>query len=88
VLDRLDAEVAGRQRRGETRRERAHFADRVRIGIDAEDFGAGLEEVDEIPAESAAGVENPVARCHAPAQQLIEEIDVDRAEFRLEVHGN
>ncbi len=72
----------GRQPRGEL----AHGVDRVGVLIDGVDLAASAQQIDEVAAPAAAGVEDTVARRDSAAQQLIEQIDVDPAELGLEIH--
>ncbi len=58
----------------------ARRLDRHGIGVDRDDVVAGTEQVDQIPAAAAAGIEDAHPRRNAAAKYLIEEIDVDTAE--------
>jgi len=60
--------------------------DRPRILVDGEAIEAGAEQVVEVPAVAAAGVEHAMACVEAALQQLIEQIDVDVRE-RLAQRG-
>ena len=53
--------------------------------VGGEDLEPGAEQIHEISAGPGASIEHPHARRDPPAQQLIEEIDVDLAEGGLEV---
>src|SRR5436190_19645704 len=64
----------------ETRREPPDTLDRDRIRVDGEHLVARSEQEDEIAARSASRVEHAHAGRDAPAQQLIEHVDVDIAE--------
>jgi hypothetical protein len=86
AFDRLDAEVRGRKLGGEMAGEQAHFLDRVRIGIDRVDVESGAKHVDQVPSRSAAGLDDPIAPRDPAPEELIEDVDVDRAELSLEVH--
>lgn len=79
-LDGFDAEVTGR----EVWSEGADICDGDRVLVCGEDFVAFVEEVDEIAASSAAGVEDPHAGGDVAAEELVEEVDVDLTELLLE----
>ena len=81
ALERLDPEIVRGQRRRQRRGEGPDFADGVGIGVGAVDLVALTQQVDEVAAHSAAGVDDAVAGRDAPAQDLVEQIDVDRAEL-------
>jgi hypothetical protein len=83
-LDGLDAKIFRRKMGGEGGDESAGLGDGFGIVIGAEHLVAFAEEVDEIAAGTAARVENSHAGHDVAAQELIEEIDVDRAELLLE----
>jgi hypothetical protein len=53
-----------------------------RVRIDGADVIARPQQVDEIPARPAAGVEDAHSRYEVAAQQLVEQADVDLAEER------
>ena len=76
-LERLGAKVLGRQRRRQRSREAPHFREDIGVVIEAEHLPALTHQVDEIPPEPAAGVENRVARPDTAAKDLIKPIDVD-----------
>ncbi len=87
-LDRLRAKVRLGGRWREARGKAAHGVDRARIGVHGGHVVAFAQEIDEVAAGAAAGVEHAHARRDAAAQQLIEEIDVDVAELIVEgAHG-
>ena len=67
--------------RRERRGQRAHLRDRAGIGIVAAHVVALAQQIDEIAAAAAAGVEHAHAGRDAAAQQLIEHVDVDVAEL-------
>ena len=79
-FDGFDAEVVSRQ----VRREAAHGVDRLRIEIGAEDLVPFAEQVHDVPAGAAAGVEDRHPLRDIAAQELIEEVDVDVAKLFLE----
>jgi len=83
-LDGFDAEVAGREVRGEGSGESAGLGDGVGILVGGEDLVAFAEEVDEIASGTAAGIEDTHAGHDVAAQDLVEEVDVDLAELLLE----
>ena len=84
-LDRLDTKAIEGHRRGERSGEFAGRVHGVRIGVDAMDVVSRLQQVREVAAEATAGVEDAIGAADPPAQELIEQVDVDRAETRLEV---
>src|SRR5690606_11958207 len=45
------------------------------------------QQVHDVAAAAAAGIEHAHVRLEAPAQQLVEQVDVDRPERILERHG-
>lgn len=61
--------------------QRAHLRNRVRVQVVPEHIEPLAQQVDEVASATAAGVEHPPARGDAAAQQLVEEVDVDVAEF-------
>src|SRR5213078_4576708 len=65
----------------EMRGEAADRVDGARVGVGAADGVAFAEEVDEVAAAAAAGVEDAHAGRDAAAQELIEQVDVDAAEL-------
>jgi hypothetical protein len=83
-LDGFDAEVFRGEMRGESGDESAGLSDGFGILIGAKDLVALAEEVDEIAADTAPGVEDSHAGDDVAAKDLIEEVDVDRAELLLE----
>ena len=83
-----DAEVVGREMRREGCRHPAHGRDRGSVCIYTGYVVARAKEVDEIPALAAPGIEDPHAGRYPAAQQLIEQVDVDVAELRSQVHGS
>jgi hypothetical protein len=83
-LDGFDAEVFRGKVRGESGDESAGLRDGFGILIGAEDLVALAEEVDEIAADAAPGIEDSHAGDDVAAKDLIEEVDVDRAELLLE----
>jgi hypothetical protein len=83
-LDGFDAKVFRGKMGGEGGDESPGLRDGFGILVGAEDLIAFAEEVDEIAAGTAARVENSHALHDVAAQELIEEIDVDRAELLLE----
>ncbi len=87
ALDRLGAEVVGRQLRRQRRGQPADRVHRSRVGIAAVDVEALAEEIHEIAAAAAAGVKDAHATLDAPAQQLIEQIDVNVAELLVKGHS-
>jgi hypothetical protein len=58
------------------------------IFIDCEDLAAGAEEMNEVAAVAASGVEDGHAGFDVAAQDLIEEVNVDLAELLLKGHGH
>ena len=85
-FNRLGAKVFWREGGRQPRGELAHGADGVGVLIDGVDVAASAQQIDEIAAPAAAGVEDTIAWRDAAAQQLIEQIDVDPAELGLEIH--
>jgi hypothetical protein len=83
-LDGFDAEVFGGKVRGEGGGESAGLRDGFGTLIGGEDLVAFAEEIDEIAAGAAAGVEDSHAGHDVAAKELVEEVDVDRAELLLE----
>ena len=69
-----------RQGRGQL----AHFGDRHGVPVDGADVEAVLQQIDEIAAAAAAGVQYPHAANDAAAQELVEQVDVDCAELILQ----
>jgi hypothetical protein len=71
------------------RRERggdlAHAPDRVRLAVDAIAVEAVPQEVDQIAAVTASGIEHAAARVESASQDLVEQVDVDVAELQAEL---
>ena len=65
--------------------ELAHRRDRVRAGVSGMDLEPAAQKIDEIAPFAAAGVEDAGTAIESAAQQLIEQIDVEPAEFGLQV---
>jgi hypothetical protein len=59
----------------------ANDVDGGRLAIDSVALEAVLKQVDEIAAIAASGIEYARSRIETPAQDLIEEVDVDIAEL-------
>ena len=88
AFDRLVTKVAGRQLRRECLRQALYRLDRRRVAVGSEDLIAGAQQKDDVAAAAASGIEDAHARPDSPAQQLIEQVDVDVAELFAEVvHG-
>ena len=85
-FNRLGAKVFWREGGRQPRGKLAHGADGVGVLIDGVDLAARAQQIDEIAAPAAAGVEDTIAWRDAAAQQLVEQIDVDPAELGLEIH--
>src|SRR5262245_3932957 len=63
-----------------------HARDRRGIGVVAGHRPAAAEQIDKVAALSTARVEHTHAGPDPAPQKLIEEVDVDLAELRVEVH--
>jgi hypothetical protein len=83
-LDGFDSEVFRGEVGGEGGDESAGLRDGFGTLIGGEDLVAFAEEIDEIAAGAASGVEDSHARHDVAAKNLIEEVDVNRAELLLE----
>ena len=59
--------------------------DRCSVGVGREHFDARLQQVNEVAARSASGVEDPHAPPNAAAKQLVEQVNIYLAELALEV---
>ena len=70
-------------------RELADVVHGCGILVDGEDLAAFAEQVDEVAAVAASGIDNGHAGLDVAAQDLIEDVDVDLAELFLDVdcHG-
>jgi hypothetical protein len=87
-LDGFDAKVFRGEMGGEGGGERAGLRDGFGTLIGAEDLVAFAEEIDEIAAGAASGVEDSHAGHDVAAQELVEEVDVDLADLLVESgHG-
>src|ERR1019366_8472497 len=77
------------KRRCQSRRQAARVLDRARVGVHAENLVSLLEQINQVAAETASGVEDAHARRDAPAQDLVEQVNIDLAELLLKVcwHG-
>jgi hypothetical protein len=76
--------VVAREPRRERSCQTARFVHGAPIRIRPEDFIASSEQVNEITSRTAARVEYPHPGRDAPAQELIEKVDVDRTELLLQ----
>lgn len=76
LFDVFNAEIFPRQRR-----------DRLRVLIDAENFIAFINKINEIAPIAAAGVENAHPGSDASAQELVEQINIDGAELLLQIQS-
>jgi hypothetical protein len=83
-LDRFNAKVFCGEMGREGSDERTGLRNRFRILIGAEDLVAFAEEIDEVAAGAASGVEDSHAGHDVAAKKLVEEVDVDLAELLLE----
>jgi hypothetical protein len=45
------------------------------------------QQVDQVPPVTASGIEHSHARCNIPAQNLVEDIDIDLPELLLYAQG-
>ena len=70
-----------RQRRREPREQCADGRDRRGIVVGGVDVEAGAQEVWEVAARAAPGIEDAAAFVEGPLQELIEDVDVDRPEL-------
>ena len=70
------------------RREAANGSDRRRIGIDRTDVEALRHEVHEVAPRPAPSVQYPTPIIKPPAQQLIEQVDINRTKLPLEFFRN
>jgi hypothetical protein len=83
-VEGFDAEVVGREVRGEGGGESAGLDDSFGILVGGEDLVALTKEIDEIASGAASGIEDSHAGHDVAAQDLVEEVDVDLAELLLE----
>ncbi len=83
-LDGFDAEVFRGEMGSEGGGESAGLRDCFGILIGGEDLVAFAEQVDEIAAGAASGVEDSHAGHDVAAKDLVEEVDVDLAELLVE----
>jgi plasmid stability protein len=74
--------------RGESRRGRGqkppHRRHRVRVAVHGKDVEASCEEIRQIPSAATSSVEDAAARIEPATQQLIEQVDIDVAEERVQ----
>jgi hypothetical protein len=80
ALGLAQPEVAGRQMRSEGGGRRPDGLDGRRLAVDGVAVEAVLQEEDQVPAVSAADVEDTTPCVEAAAEDLVEEVDVDVAE--------
>ena len=71
----------------EHRRLTSNCGDGIRILVDAVDIHSGAEHEHQIASTAAARVEHTHSVADAPAQQLIEQVDVDVAELLVKRRG-
>jgi len=83
-FDGFDAEVLGGEIGSERGGERAGLRNGFGVLVCGVDVVAFAEEVDEVAASTASGVEDAHAGRDVAAEELVEEIDVDVAELLLE----
>jgi hypothetical protein len=84
-FERFGAEVVCWEMRRESGGEGAGLLDGGRVMVDSEDLVAFAEEIDEIAAGAAAGIEDTHAGDDVAAEEMVEEIDVDEAELFLQI---
>jgi hypothetical protein len=74
---------------GEVRRqlggEAMNGLDGSGIRVYCEDFATGLKDIDEVAARPAPDIKDPHAPSNAPAEELVEQVDVDVSELRLQI---
>ena len=80
-------EAIGRVAGNEFLRQRAHALHRLRVVIDPVHVAAGAQEPDQVAAAAASRLQQGTTPGEAPAQELIEEVDVDRSEAAAKVLG-
>ena len=83
-FDGFDAEVFRGEMGGDGGGQSAGLRDGGGTLIGGEDLVAFAEEIDEIAARAASGVEDPHARHDVAAKELVKEVDVDLAELLME----
>jgi hypothetical protein len=83
LLDEPDLKVLRWQSGGERGRELTHVVNGLWIGIERKHLTAFAKQVDEIPPIAASGVEHDHAGGNVPAQDLIEDVNIDLAELFL-----
>src|ERR1700679_3790765 len=62
------------------------MANSLFIRIERKDLAALAQQVHEVPAIAAAGVEHPHLRRNVPAQNLVEHINIDLPKLLLDTH--
>ena len=86
ALDGVEPDLFQREAWRQRRSHLAHVDDRLRVLVDGVDVEALAQEVHEVASAAAAGVEHAHAWTDAAAEQLIEQVDVDVTELRLQIH--
>ena len=61
--------------------------DALGVRVQRKDLAALAQQVHQVSAIAAAGVEHPHLRGDIPAQNLVEDVDVDLAELFLKTHN-
>jgi len=88
ALDGGVLEVGGRQGGAEGGGESADVFNAFWVAVDGEDFAANAEEMDEVAAVAASGVDDAHVGGEIAAEDLVEDVDVDGAELVLNRKGD
>jgi hypothetical protein len=80
-------EVLRRQLSAQRRGQLPHMLNSLGVPVDRKHLAPLAQQVNEIAAVAAAGVEHAQVGSDVTAEELIEEVDVDLAELVLEVEG-
>ena len=87
-LDGANLKILRRQPRLQRCGQTAHVVDSFGILIQREYLAPFAQQVDQVAPVAASGIEHAHAGRNVPAQNLIEDIDIDLAELLLNVQGH
>jgi hypothetical protein len=88
LFDRANLKIIRRQSCRQRCRQLPHVIDTFGILIQCEYLASFPQQVDQVPAVTASGVEHAHARSNVPAQNLVENIDIDLPELLLDAQGH
>jgi hypothetical protein len=84
-FNEANSEILRGQTGAERCRELAHVLNSLGVRVDCKHFATFTEQVNEVPAISATGVEHTHASIDISAEDLIEDVNIDLAELFLNI---